>query len=367
MMKLFRNSSGMVLPMVVFVVAILLALSGAGLLSSGLGLKTTSHQRAGDMSFQVADAGIQHAVVTIPPGVGFSYASLTQIVPTAAYPSLTGYNYSVSAVNTGGGTKAILTATATGPGGAQKVVVAYVERGNYGFGAIHIPGAATSIETSFSGDSFTINGNDACSAAPAVPGITTTDWALVTELTDDTLTNGGLDSSQKDNVTGYGTAPSVSVLTASLPTVGQLANDFLALSHTELGCKGQSCIFAGNGTWGTSSTPAITRIDGNATITGTIEGYGVLIVDGALDVDLGGNFSFHGLVIARGDIAVEITGNANIYGSLMLGDSINYDPQVELDIRGNANVRFDSCALAAANAWRQLPKTARLIAWQEIM
>ena len=86
-------------------------------------------------------------------------------------------------------------------------------------------------------------------------------------------------------------------------------------------------------------------------------------MDGALDVQ--GNFTFHGLVIARGDIQVQFTGNAGIYGSVILAESSFYDPTVELDVCGNATIRYDSCALASADGWVPLPKAPRLVAWQE--
>ena len=86
-------------------------------------------------------------------------------------------------------------------------------------------------------------------------------------------------------------------------------------------------------------------------------------MDGTLGVQ--GNFTFHGLVIARGTVQVQITGNAGIYGSLMLGASTYDDAGYELDVRGNAHIRYDSCALAAANGWVPLPKAAKLVAWQE--
>jgi hypothetical protein len=89
----------------------------------------------------------------------------------------------------------------------------------------------------------------------------------------------------------------------------------------------------------------------------------VLIVDGALDIQ--GNFTFHGLVIARGDIQVQVTGNAGIYGSLLVGESTSSDAGYELDVRGNATVRFDSCALSPADSWVPLPKAPKLLAWQE--
>ena len=142
-------------------------------------------------------------------------------------------------------------------------------------------------------------------------------------------------------------------------TVSQLADAYLAHSHVDLAGGN----YSSTGNWGTSAAPQITRINGDAQIQGTIEGYGVLIVDGTLGV--AGSFTFHGLVIARGDVQVQVTGNAGIYGSLLIDNSTTADAGYELDVRGNAAIRYDSCALAAANGWVPLPKAPRLLAWQE--
>lgn len=361
------ESRGIALVVVIFVVAVLLTLTGAGLLFSGLDLKLTSSLKTGTIALQIADTGIQHALAIIPAGTSFSYSSPTEIVPSTSHPTIPGYSYSVTAVNTSGNSQAILTSTATGPNGAKKVVVAYIGRGSFGLGATSLPGStAANTETNFSGTSFSINGNDNCNAAPAVPGIVVTDPALATEITNNTTSDGGLASNQMNLVTGSGGSPSVATIQPLSQTVSQIANAFLNLppppdgpGHTDL----PGANYGGNDNWGTSSLPRITRITGNANIQGTIEGYGVLIVDGELEVQ--GNFTFHGLVIARGDIQVEVTGNAGIYGSLMIGESATSDAGYELDVRGNAHVRFDSCALSPADGWVPLPKAAKLLAWQE--
>ena len=162
-------------------------------------------------------------------------------------------------------------------------------------------------------------------------------------------------------VTGAGGAPSVATIPPLSQTVSQIADGYLALPHTDL----DGGNYSGNGNWGTSSTPRITRVTGDAQIQGSIDGYGVLIVDGALDI--AGNFTFHGLVIARGNVQVQITGNAGIYGSLLIKESTAQDAAYELDVRGNAHIQYDSCALTAADNWAPLPKTTRLSAWQEVM
>lgn len=360
MVATLKQSKGMALILVVFVSAMLLPILGAGLFFSGLNLKSASNLKTGNAAFQVADSGIQHGLAAIPVGVGFAYSSQTEIVPSSSLPSLSEFSYSVQAINTAAGSKAILTSTALGPNGSKKIVIAYVGRGSYGLGAISLPGStAATTETNFSGTSFSINGNDQCGSAPPVPGIAATDPALANEITNNTTSDGGLASNQMNLISGAGGTPSVTVISPLSMTVSDLADSYLALSHTDL----PGGRYSSNETWGTQSSPRITRLTGNADIQGTIEGYGVLIVDGALEI--AGNFTFHGLVIARGDIQVQITGNAGIYGSLVLGESITYDPQVELDVRGNATVRYDSCALAPADGWVPLPKAVKLLAWQE--
>jgi hypothetical protein len=323
----------------------------------------SSNLKLGDTALQVADTGIQHALAVIPSGGNFTYTSTTTIVPTTAHPTLTGFSYTVTAINTAGGAQAILTSTATGPNSVQKVVTAYISRGTYGLGATSLAGStAAATETTFSGTAFSINGTDQCGAASAVPGIAVTDPALQTEITNDTTTDGGLASNQMSLVTGTGSSPSVTVVSPMSQTVSQIADAFLA----QIGTPPHTTLPGGSyssGPWGTAATPRITRINGNAQLSGNIEGYGVLIVDGVLDI--AGTFTFNGLVIARGDIQVQISGNAGIYGSLMLGESLTYDPLAELDVRGNATIRFNSCNLNPADGWVSLPKKAKLVAWHE--
>ena len=357
-----KNSRGIALTIVVFITTILFTCIAAALLFSSLDLRLTGNFKQSNAALQVADMGLQHALAVIPPGTTFLYSAQTEVVPLTSYPSISGYDYSVTGINTAGGTQAILTSQANGPNGVKKIIKAYVGRGGFALGATSLPGSsAATTETNFSGTSFSINGNDNCNAAPAVPGIAVTDPSLATEITNDTTSDGGLASNQMSLVTGTGGTPSVVVIPPLSQTVSQIADGYLALPHTDLAGGN----YSGNDNWGTSGTPRITRVTGDAQIQGTIEGYGVLIVDGALDI--AGNFTFHGLVIARGNVQVQITGNAGIYGSLLIKESTVEDPAYELDVRGNAHIRYDSCALASADSWLPLPKKTKLIAWQEVM
>lgn len=361
MTKLLKDSRGIALVIIVFITSILLTIVTSALLFSSLDLKLTSNLKLGDAAFHVADAGIQHALAVIPSGTTFSYstdsANPTSVVPTTAFSA--GYTYKVTAIKDTSSTQAILTSTAFGPDSTKRAVTAYIGLGGFGLGATSLPGStAAGTETNFSGTSFTINGNDNCNAAPAVPAIAVTDPALATEITNNTTSDGGLAANQMSLVTGAGAAPSVATIAPLSQTVAQIADAYLALSHTDLPGGNYS-----NDDWGTSSSPRITRITGNAQIQGNVEGYGVLVVDGSLDI--AGNFTFHGLVIARGKVQVQINGDAGIYGSLLIAESATEDAGYELDVRGNAHIRYDSCALASANSWVALPKAPKLLAWQE--
>ena len=362
MKRILKDSKGVALVIVIFVATALFTIVSSALLFSSLDLKLTGNRKLSDAAIQVADTGIHHALAVIPVGTTFSYTSETTILNSVSFGG--GYSYTVKAINdpasSGGNSRAILTSTALGPNGTKKVIVAYIGRGSLGLGATSLPGSsAATTETNFSGTSFSINGNDNCNTAPPVPGIVVTDPALATEITNNTTSDGGLASNQMGLVTGAGGSPSVATIAPLAQTVSQIAEAYLALPHTTL--SGGN--YSSNENWGTASSPRITRITGDAQIQGTVEGYGVLIVEG--NIEVAGNFTFYGLVIARGDAQVQITGNAGIYGSLVIGESITQDAGFELDVRGNANIRFDSCALSPANSWVSLPKKAKLLAWQE--
>ncbi len=367
MLTTLKSDRGIALVVAIFISSILLTLIGGGLLFSGLELKIASALKTGTGALYVADAGIQHALAVIPAGTTFSYSTdpnnPTEVVPNTPYPTnASPYNYRVTAISTNGGTQAILTSTAQGPNSAKKVVVAYIGWGSFGLGSISSAGPTPpNTLTNFSGTSFSIDGNDNCNSAPAVPGIVVTDSALATSITNATTSDGGLASNQMGLVTGTGGAPSVSTITPLSQKVSQIADAYLSppLTHVDLAAGN----YSGTGSWGTSTTPQITQVTGDAQITGNITGYGVLIVNGTLDV--AGNFTFNGLVIARGgNVSVQVTGNAGIYGSLLIAPPTASGSTV-LDVRGNAHIGYNSCALASADGWKPLPKKAKLLAWQE--
>ena len=366
---ILNDNRGISLLVVVMVMVLLLSMTGASLMFTSINFRSANNLRLSTAALQTADAGVQHALALVPSGLTFSYSSSTTLVN--AYSFVSGYSYTVTALNdsasTGGNTRAILTSTATGPNSTQKVVVAYLARdtgGGTGQGTVYIPGLAANVETDFGGNSFTITGNDtnfdgSAGTGTAVPGISVTDPALQTEITNNTTSDGGLASNQMNNVTGAGGSPSVNTATAMAMTPTEIADAFLTYPHTDL--TGDQT----GGTWGTDSVPQITQINGDTTITGNPTGSGVLIVDGALEI--AGTLTFHGLIIARGPVQVNITGNVHVYGGFMLAENTSPDGGNEFKMQGNGSLYYSSQAYNLINTYWSgvLPQPAKMVAWQE--
>jgi Tfp pilus assembly protein PilX len=398
---ILRNERGLTLVVVLMMMVILLSITGAGLLFSSLNTKASANLKGGTAALQAADAGIQHALAAIPAGGDFdslltggvaaflpckNSSGATGTCDGTYKPTLTGsinnYTYTVVVENdvtvtgetaTGDANKiVILTSTATGPNNSKRKVRAYIGRFSWEPpGTIYLPGDPNYIETRFNGNSFGISGSDSLpgltegtgSASPIL-GIATT---ATTEITGP---SGSLSSSQYGQVTGQGSNPSVSTPSTIL-NVDQLAQNLLALGVEGVDKQTLSPGHYSLGIWGTLLLPKITHITGNATLSGTLTGSGVLIVDG--DLTLKGAFTFNGLVICLGD--ADINGGAGdiakIYGSLLLRERTSSDSSGSDDLRvgGNGNIRYSSVALkAVTDKWPNGFSTkARIIAWNEMM
>src|SRR3989304_5797901 len=72
MKTMLKSNQGIAMVVVLAVIVILLSITGASLLLSGLNLKTASNLRTGGGAIHVADAGVQHALGVIPSGTIFN-------------------------------------------------------------------------------------------------------------------------------------------------------------------------------------------------------------------------------------------------------------------------------------------------------
>lgn len=397
------SERGMALLVAILITAVLVSLTGVGLVVSGINLKTAGSLNTGNGAFQVADAGIQHALAAIPSGSEFdSFLAGTSLggfsctspcdgtnKPTLT-ASLSDYTYTVVAeddADGGSGNNALddtnsfvlLTSTATGPNGAKRKIKAYVARSVWvPAGAVYIPGQPEFMETAFNGGDFRISGYDTApgglpGSGPArpIPAISTTDPLTTAEISAPLLS-----STQYTQLTGIGGSPSVLTSSASARIdVAQLADNLISVGVEGFDKQTKSGgSYSGENVWGSSLLPKITHITGDAQLSGNLTGWGVLIVDGNLNTR--GNFTFSGLIIVRGDASIHGAGNsdelATVYGALLSKGSVTSDSGIEFEIGGRGKIYFSSQAIAkVTSAWslpfNGLPTPARLVGWQDVM
>lgn len=381
---------------VIMIMVVLLSITGAGLLFSGLNLKQAGNLKAGSAALHVADAGIQHALAVIPTGTDFTYGAGATAVSTTVFPNAaSGYSYTVTATNnpsTSASTStAVLTSTATGPNNSKRKIKAYIGRSSSSWvppGAVYIPGSSASVfDVDNLATNWTATGNDTnydntAGPQPSITGISAASGALA-----DTIEQVLDTDAKRQRVQGAGYNPGPPVKPSVRPTtrnddVNAIAQNFInqvtlptcppkCLSGLEW--NSTTCPASTPCTLGTDAAPQITYITGGtAVLDGYVNGSGVLVVKDA-EVYIRGNVNFHGLVVhlkpSEGTVNMEfhVSGNAKIYGAALLGR--NNSP-LEFKVTDSGAIRYSSQAINMVNSnWGSccLPQPARLIAWHEVM
>jgi len=89
-------------------------------------------------------------------------------------------------------------------------------------------------------------------------------------------------------------------------------------------------------TYGTSTSPQSTLLVGNWTLSGTVNGYGTLVVQG--DLTVSGSFTFTGTVIVVGKFKA-LSGTITVTGSLLARDSLDTGPTA-ITLKGDATIAY---------------------------
>ena len=370
-----RSRRGIVMALALFALTTLSLVLAVSLLIGSSDFQATRNYRSATQAHFVAESGISQAlqvsnqvngigVIDYQAEVANQWAGLWGS-GARSFPPLPGFSYTVAAFVNGANpaNAGWFRSTATGPEGAQNIVVANVLRSDIPSvapGAIYL---ATNAQTNstFNGNSFAINGNDKNyddgSPGPGapIPGISTRTDSNTQEAIN------SLNNNQEQDVRGlgYSAGPPVvpSVKTSpSAPSVAQVDNivqQFLQnapagnLVTSSASTINDSSQLAGwtNGNVATP-TPKITHFTGSVAFkgSGNISGAGIMIVDG--DLTITGTLDFKGLVIVRGQTKVGqsgIQGNAQLWGSLWTDD-------INLVVAGNAFVQYSTKALALAGS-----------------
>ena len=419
--KILRGSEGLALITVIFVAAFFLIFVTGGLYFAQLNLKIASNFKLATQAVEVADAGLQHGLTTIPWVWGDFNNQLNcgtppcSLVSETSFPSVSGFTYTVTAQNNPGeasatvdsDSKILVTAQANGPSSTKKIVEAYVRRSVAAFTppAPFYVNAVSSYPTYDSSnigmgaryfddsDTLWVKGADfnyspaGSGPNPALYAIATTSNAVNTALRNEEQTN-----SAYHVISGLGSDPSISTV-GDILDVDAIAQKFFdqpgavkfltGLKTAGTASSGVSACPAFLPSprptpdpckLGTAASPQITYIrQDTATniiaLRGYVTGYGVLVLEG--ETTLGENFKFYGLIVHERSASthyLSIEDYATVYGSVLVGSFNEGDgngKKARFGLKDNIRIYYSSQALNMVDSnWGSLlPKPPRVFAW----
>ncbi len=277
-----------------------------------------------------------------------------RVALTSAYVPVNGMAYSIlvsdpdnTPIGDGEPTRLLLRVMGYGPKGALKQMELIVNRSNFDYdplATILMRGADDGSPITFStGDSAakTYSGHDHAPTTLVVPAFGST------AIGDTTIE---VNASNKNTVADPIAA---TIGNSSLPAWLRSANQArLFLAEQKSNAISQGRYFTTlSGMSGSSATPAFTFVDGDCNLDG---GAGLLIVTGNLVMS--GNPSFEGLILVLGDGTVNRNGggNGNIYGAMTVAhfDPLHAGPFLSPTFNtnggGNSTMQYDSEAVRKA-------------------
>ena len=199
-----------------------------------------------------------------------------------------------------------------------------------------LPGALTlasdDVSASFSGNAFAINGNDhTLSGQPNPSGDDAHGIFTTTAVSQQSLLD-ALGNNQRDNITGSGPDPDIAQ--------DALAFDPAALVNALLALVTETLTTSPGGTLGSPEAPVVAYAPDGLTLTGNLDGTGVLLVDGPYLQR--GSVQWTGLVVVRADEEVppsfEMRGNVGVTGGVLILNETNQ--AASLEVTGSAEVRY---------------------------
>ncbi|MCZ6541414.1 MAG: hypothetical protein O6704_07165 [Nitrospinae bacterium] len=132
---------------------------------------------------------------------------------------------------------------------------------------------------------------------------------------------------------------------------------------------GSDSYILSGGTYGSVTDPVTMYYDGKLTVNGTVVGYGVLIVDG--DLDVVGNLDWNGIILIGTCTACGCTtcpggltgsGGANVAGALLIGNSTIDASTAEFT--GTADLNYSCQGIAIANG--AFNNTFATVSWRKV-
>ena len=232
----------------------------------------------------------------------------------------------------------VLTALAVTASGSRRMVQMEAARDQLIFNA---PAALTidgGPSDSFSGgnsQNYKVNGTDqggcgSSAGSSVVPAVGVSDGAKGTPNTGDVgNVISGIPNGRTSNYTGLGSSPDVENVSASLPGAVNSNYDLTTVSGvnslvsavknavTQPVITGPAS-YSGNAAQlnSSSTSPQIVYVNGDLTLSGNANDYGILVVTGTLTVK--GTVQWNGLVIVAGTGNLQMDGTNNFYGAVIM-------------------------------------------------
>ena len=381
-----KNEKGIVLATGLMFMAIIAIVGSTAVLITTTDLKIGTNYITSEQAFYVAEAGIQHAANVLKAGTsngfndellgadGIQDTSDDFILSFGSSVSFGDGNYAVKVTDNDDGdgdpfsdpdNKVIITSTGTVNNASKTIeaVFSFQEIGVEGALAIYGDGPAVDLgngPSEIDGRDHHVPTNFNCSGVHC-------EGTLVGGATDETgiyaeeaITQKGLITDETDPKQNIFGDPPVKDVGGSEISVSYW-QDFANSLTPDLTVDSAEGTITEN-IFGSRDNPQITMISDSATgthLSGTIDGAGILIVNG--DLQITGTFHFEGLIIVMsgGDLVVTGTGRSITYGSVVLAGS---GVSSEVDYGGHASIRYSSQALSYAadtlagglDSWREM-------------
>ncbi len=379
------NERGMILFITLTLLALLIIVAASAWLSVQNEFRVSANVTAGTSAFYLADAGVEWAKEQLsnstsnPPMLENQSQTLRSGTFAVAFSTpVRGEPLDVQVV-----------ARSTGSvGQASQTVQAQLTK------AYDLTDAAVALRgnsrgVNFSGNSFFISGTDfdptvgaPVSGAPSRLAISLSSESLNAQV------ESGLSASQRSNIVGGILDGAAIDRSDKMPgsMIARLAADLCNSPAAQVIVMASPILSFINQTWGTRASPEIhclkgmVETDDSVTIGGNFSGAGILIVQDAELVEVGG-FHWEGLVLVTGaNVGFRVEGmeNKEIFGGLIVNETgLSSGPGPALfDIRGMIRIAFSRSALnnvaslvptpSLARSYAILPFTVRQDYWRTV-
>ena len=266
----------------------------------------------------------------------------------------------------------VLTALAVTPTGTRRMVQTELAEDKFPFStpsALLMDGKGD-VFSGGSSNQWGVNGNDVAGCGVATVGAPV--HAIgVTTPPDIIAVQAGV--KRPNNITGSGVTPDVSNVSASLPPNLSSVSALQSLVSTLKNNATQPVIngpASGLSNPGTLANPQIIYVNGDLSVSGNTQGYGILVVTGTLNIS--GTVGWNGIILVVGKGIFNTSGTAQYNGAVVVANTVDAlgnplptlgPAQVNVNGGGNGGFQYSSGCIAQATTL----STFHVVAIRELM